>query len=302
MTEKKSTTNKGLQQQTSKGIAAIHPEKTKVVIVGGKGKMGRFFSQLFRQSSYNLAILEIGDWDRSADILLEASLVLVCVPIDQTSQVIQKLSALPGNCILADLTSIKSEPLEQMLKVHPGPVVGLHPMFGPDVTSLVKQVIIVCDGRKARAYQWLLEQFQLWGCNLHKVGVDDHDQAMSLIQALRHFNTFVAGLQLMNENADLERLLDFSSPVYRLELAMIGRLFAQSPDLYCEIIFNSQQSVELIERYLTLYQKAFETLKQGDKDTFKNTFKDVSKWFSPHAEVLFKESSALLAKANEEPS
>jgi chorismate mutase/prephenate dehydrogenase len=50
---------------------------------------------------------------------------------------------------------------------------------------------------------------------------------MAFIQALRHFATFAYGLHLAEENVRLEQLLALSSPIYRLELAMVGRLFAR---------------------------------------------------------------------------
>lgn len=60
---------------------------------------------------------------------------------------------------------------------------------------------------------------------------------MAFIQALRHFATFAYGLHLAEENVRLEQLLALSSPIYRLELAMVGRLFAQirscTPILLC---------------------------------------------------------------------
>ena len=49
--------------------------------------------------------------------------------------------------LLADLTSVKRAPLAKMLEVHKGAVVGLHPMFGPDIASMAKQVVVRCDGR-----------------------------------------------------------------------------------------------------------------------------------------------------------
>lgn len=70
---------------------------------------------------------------------------------------------MPDDCILCDLTSIKAEPLAAMLEAHCGPVVGLHPMFGPDIPSMAKQVIICSDGRMPETYQWLLKQFEIWG-------------------------------------------------------------------------------------------------------------------------------------------
>ena len=62
------------------------------------------------------------------------------MPINQTQQVIQSLDYLPKECILADVTSIKAQPLQAMLEVHDGPVVGLHPMFGPDAPGVVKRL------------------------------------------------------------------------------------------------------------------------------------------------------------------
>ncbi len=56
-----------------------------------------------------------------------------------------------------------------MLSVHNGAVVGLHPMFGSDVNSIAKQVIIYCEGRNPQAYQWLLEQLSVWGLNYIKL-------------------------------------------------------------------------------------------------------------------------------------
>ncbi len=49
--------------------------------------------------------------------------------------------------LLADLTSVKTAPMAKMMEIHQGAVVGLHPMFGPDIASMAKQVIAVCEGR-----------------------------------------------------------------------------------------------------------------------------------------------------------
>lgn len=64
------------------------------------------------------------------------------------------------------------------------------------------------------------------GARLHRISAVEHDQNMAFIRALRHFATFAYGLHLAEENVQLEQLLALSSPIYRLELAMVGRLFA----------------------------------------------------------------------------
>ncbi|STV04141.1 Chorismate mutase I [Klebsiella pneumoniae subsp. ozaenae] len=76
---------------------------------------------------------------------------------------------------------MKAEPLQAMLAAHQGPVLGLHPMFGPDSGSLAKQVVVYCDGRQPEAYQWFLEQIQVWGARLHRISAVEHDQNHGLI-------------------------------------------------------------------------------------------------------------------------
>ncbi len=128
--------------QEASHYQCVNPQCRKIVIIGGAGQLGAVFVNLFRRSHYQVEVLEQDDWPHSAEILADASLVIVAVPIRLTSQVIHLLDKLPADCILADITSIKDAPLYEMMKVHQGPVVGLHPMFGPDVTGLIKQTII----------------------------------------------------------------------------------------------------------------------------------------------------------------
>ena len=186
-----------------------------------------------------------------------------------------------------------------MLASHSGPVVGLHPMFGPDVGSLAKQVVVVCHGRGREQYEWLLEQIGIWGARLVEADAQQHDKAMQLVQAMRHFSSFVYGLNLYREAADIDNLLQFSSPIYRLELAMVGRLFAQSPELYADIIFAQQESLTAIGDYLDNYAQALELLKRGDRQGFIREFEEVAAWFGDFAPQFQRESRAMLQSVND---
>ena len=179
--------------ENDSGFKCVKPDLRRIVVVGGKGQLGRLFVQMFCLSGYQVEILEKDDWARADTLLADASVVLVAVPIDISCQIIDQLNHLPADCLLVDITSIKQKPLQHMLAAHAGPVLGLHPMFGPDVASLAKQVIVCCDGRGADQYQWLLEQMQIWGARLQSVTAKEHDDAMSFIQALRHFTTYAYG-------------------------------------------------------------------------------------------------------------
>lgn len=278
-------------------FVCCRPEGGKVVVVGGAGALGQRFVSLFQRSGYQVLVLEQSDWPDASTLCADAALVLIAVPITLTEQVISQLPALPDNCVLADITSIKQQPLNAMLAKHPGPVVGLHPMFGPDITNLVKQVVVVCDGRAERQYQWLLQQLRVWGAELANQTASEHDKAMQLIQAMRHFSSLVYGSHLAEEQADLAQLLQLSSPIYRLELAMVGRLFAQNAELYADIMLSSADVTALLERYQQRFSELLQLLKNQDKAGLMAQFAIGQQFFGELAGQFLQESKQLLQKA-----
>ncbi|NOH81242.1 bifunctional chorismate mutase/prephenate dehydrogenase [Vibrio sp. RE86] len=293
------TMRESYASEKDSGFKCLNPELRSVVIVGGNGQLGGLFGRMFKLSGYDVKVLGSKDWDSADEILADAGMVVVTVPIHLTEGVIEKLSNLPSDCILCDLTSIKSKPLQAMMKVHQGPVVGLHPMFGPDVPSLAKQVIVYCDGRGEEQYQWLLKQFSIWGASLCQIDAGEHDHGMTLIQALRHFTSFAYGLHLSRENPNIDKLLQLSSPIYRLELAMVGRLFGQDPNLYGDIILSSQENIDMIKRFHRCFGEALDILDGKDKQAFVDSFDKVSDWFGDYSKQFLDESQNLLKQAND---
>ncbi|WP_094751567.1 bifunctional chorismate mutase/prephenate dehydrogenase [Psychromonas sp. CD1] len=279
------------------GFKTINPQMKRIVIIGGNGLLGKRFVEMFELSGYQVDILGRSNWDQAEQICSEAGLVIVGSPIDVTVEVIKKLTYLPSDCILADITSVKCAPLQAMLDVHSGPVVGLHPMFGPDIASFAKQVIVYCDGRGAEKYAWLIEQMKIWGAQLYSVSAKTHDESMTLIQALRHFTSFVYGVHLQEMNADLAQLLDLSSPIYRLELAMVGRLFAQEPALYADIILSQKSNLAMIKRYHQHFSVAIELLETKNRNAFISRFESVTNWMGDYSSLFMDESRAVLEQA-----
>nr|WP_136252075.1 bifunctional chorismate mutase/prephenate dehydrogenase [Ningiella ruwaisensis] len=279
--------------------ACINPKVSKIVVIGGDGALGKVFVSLFKNSGYPVTVLEKEDWPKADTILQDADLVIVSVPINSTIEVIRALPKLNKDCILADVTSIKSQPLEAMLDVHEGPVLGLHPMFGPDAPGMIKQVVVVCEGRFPASYSWVLEQMQLWGAYLYHSSSEEHDHAMAYIQVMRHFSTFVYGQHLEQENPSLNELIAFSSPIYRLELAMVGRLFAQSPELYADIIFSNKDSILLLKRFSQRFEQAIKLLENGDKAGFVQQFDQAAAWFGDYAQICLSDSKKMLLKADD---
>ncbi|MDP8170859.1 bifunctional chorismate mutase/prephenate dehydrogenase [Pasteurella skyensis] len=282
------------------GFKTVNPHIKKIVIVGGKGKLGGLFARYFGYSGYQVETLDKEDWSNAQNILNKANVIIVSVPIQDTLTAIEALQPyLTDDMILADLTSVKAKPLAKMLEVHKGAVVGLHPMFGSDISSFAKQVVACCDGRMKESYQWLLEQIQIWGAKIETINATEHDNTMTYIQALRHFSTFMAGLHLSKQPVNLSQLLNLSSPIYRLELAMIGRLFAQDAELYADIIADKPENLAVIKSLESSFKESIAYFEKGNKQGFIQAFEAVHQWFGDYSEQFLKESSNLLQQAND---
>ncbi len=270
------------------------PIHKNVVIIGGEGQLAKLFSRQFSRLGMRVFSLDKNDWATAEQLFAQADIIIVAVPINQTISVINQLHNLPENCILADLTSIKTTPLEAMLKIHQGPVLGLHPMFGTDIDNFQHQTIVVCDGRDPDKYLWFTQSLKKLGAELYHISAVEHDDSMTLIQALRHFSSFAYGVHLQQEEAEIARLIKLSSPIYRLELAMVGRLFAQQPELYADIIFSSKNNVSMIKRYHQRLGDLIKLLEENDKASFIKKFTEVGEWFGEYAESFLNESRTLL--------
>ena len=124
----------------------------------------------------------------------------------------------------------------------------------------------------------------------------EHDEVMDVIQALRHFAAFTFGKFLFERRVALDRALDFSSPIYRLELGMVGRLFAQDPALYSEIILATPGRRQLLRDYLASLQDSLALLETGDKAAFEALFRDIAAWFDPFSGQALRETTYLIDK------
>lgn len=285
--------------ENEKGFQPLSPNLRPIVIVGGQGKMGQFFMKMLTLSGYTVRILDQNDWIHAESILLNVGVVFISVPIHLVKTVANKLPRLSHDCIVVDLSSIKNDSLKAILDVHSGPVLGLHPMFSPDSGNMIKQIVICCEARYPESYQWLLRQIKLWGAKIYRCNSIEHDRYMGFIQGLCHLITFTVGYHLLKENINLKKIISFSSPIFRLELVKLGRLFNQNPHLYADIIMESKNNIVLIKRYYKRLGKILILLEQNNKQEFIKQFNKIKHWLGIYSDVLFEDSHKILQYIND---
>lgn len=270
-------------------------EPKHVLYVGGEGGMGKLYRGFTERSGHYAYSIDKGNWYQLDALTGKLDLVVITVPINVTESVIERIAPkLSSKTVLADFTSTKGSVLNKMLEVHTGPVVGLHPMHGPDVPNLTKQLMVVCRGRDADKAQWYLNQCELWGMQLLEASPDKHDHVMDLVQGLRHFVALLHGSFMKKNDLRPEDMLKYSSPIYRAELMMTGRIFAQNAELYADIVFSSAERRALLMEFFEHHQRLAEFVKQDDKAGFIREFEAVTDFFGSFATQALQESGYLI--------
>lgn len=275
-------TNNNITTNGFKGVKSVNKQLTptvnkdisyRVTIVGGKGRMGQFFARQLTIAGHQVQILGRKDWQEAEQLLAQTDFVLISVPIEQTLEIIQQACKyITPTTAIADLTSIKTEPVAKMLEFHRGAVMGLHPMFGPTHDSFARQKIVVCSGRDDEAFQWLLDLMKSQGGELIFCQPQEHDRAMAIVQAVRHFAQFGFGILLTSDPVDLEDSLSMASPNYRLEYEAVKRFFQQNPSMYVDIMLATQTSRQTIASLAKTYQYLADLVAKGDRDGLIKTF------------------------------
>ena len=139
-----------------------------VGIIGGTHGLGNWFKIFFEKNKYNVLVSGRKTKLTNAELAKKSDIVIISVPINATCKAIKNiLPHLKDDSLLMDFTSLKKEPIEEMKKAKKTVgVIGLHPMFGPLVTSIKDQCIAVCPVRKNKLWSSIKNLFEKNMANL----------------------------------------------------------------------------------------------------------------------------------------
>ena len=70
---------------------------------------------------------------------------------------------------------------------------------------------------------------------------------MAVVQGLTHYVTLCMADSIRRLGMDIADTRKFTSPVYQIELSLVGRLLSQDPDLYADILQMNPYVPEVLE-------------------------------------------------------
>jgi len=272
-------------------------EHFSIGILGGTQGMGAFLARVFRDGGFTVEAMGLGEGPSAIEVASRNDLVIVAVPIDITVDVVKAVAPFvrKGACLM-DITSIKRPPLEAMLEAAPDgvDVVATHPMFGPHGIDFDRQKVVLCKGRGDASFARVKKLFESFGAETIEATAEEHDAQMALIQVLVHEKTMVLGSVLARLGADLGRSLQFASPIYRTELAMIGRMFSQRAELYADILTVNPEAPRLSHVFEQEAAHFARAVAMKDRDTVMKRFREVAEYMKDFATWAKKQSDAIL--------
>lgn len=261
-------------------------KKYVIGIIGGTGGMGSLFKRFFEKEGHRVLIAS-----RSTELTIEqcaiqSDIVIISVPINTTIEVIKAVGPyVKKDALLMDFTSLKSGETEAMCKYSKSEVIGCHPVFGPSVTTLEKQVIVLTPARGERWMDFLVSTFESAGAFVRISTPHEHDRIMAIVQGLMHFSSITLVKTLMKTGEKPEEFNDFSSPVYRIRTDFANRILNQNPELYADIELNNPETVRVIEQYIESNLELLTIVRRKDREGFIREFMNASEYLGDYKKV-----------------
>lgn len=244
-----------IQEETLPGL---RPDASRrITIVGGAGKMGRWLAEYFAGQGHDVSIHDpAGDVPGFAsepsleDAARNAEIVVLATPLGSGRAVLQKVLALEPKGIVADIFSLKSHVMDLLRNAasQGQPVTSLHPLYGPDVSTLSGRTLAICDCGHAGATEEATALFQDTALTITLIPVERHDEIMQYVLGLSHLVSILFFTTLVESGVPFAALEPMASTTFHKQTRAAASVASESPQLYYEIQKLNRHSAELFEK------------------------------------------------------
>ena len=214
------------------------------ILILGAGKMGSFFTDVL-SFDHECAVYEV-DAKRMRFLYntqrfttmeeieeFKPELVINAVTLKYTLSVFdQVIPHLPSDCIISDISSVKTDFLAYYQKTGMR-YVSTHPMFGPTFANLgalsTENAIVISEGDYMGRI-FFLDLYRRLGLNVHEYTFEEHDEAMAYSLSVPFVSTFVFSAVMKHQDAP--------GTTFKRHLGIARGVLSEDDTLLREILFN----------------------------------------------------------------
>jgi prephenate dehydrogenase len=270
-------------------------KKIIIGIIGGTGSMGRWFERFFSEGGHKVLIAGRKTKLTYQDLAGRCQVVVLSVPKPAALKIAAEVGPLlDKDQLLMDFCSLKEEILTGMLKSTSAQVCGTHPLFGPLTTCLEKQNVIICEGRGTQWLNWLENELKSKGAVVTRMDPVVHDKQMAVVQGLNHLLTICLARTLQKMEMNPQDALNYTTPVFRIKLDIIGRLFGQDLSLYRNLIKQNPHVPQAVDTFLAAMEECRAHFASDSPHSDNRLMKEIHDFLNAFCSSALEESNALI--------
>jgi len=255
----------------------------RIAIIGGSGKMGRWFAKFLLNDGKEVVISgrnekklletrrQLGvEVASNVEAVKSADAVLLSVPIESFKEVIEQISPhVQPKQIVIDISSVKVLPVEIMHKhLKTRLTLGVHPLFGPGAGSIANQNFLLTptNDEEGALAQKVREYLETRGARVSLMTPNEHDEKMTIILGLSHFIAIVSADTLLSSG--LRETETIGGITYRVLLTLVESVISEDPELYASLQMNLPNITEMEGLFQKKARVWADLVKNKDREKF----------------------------------
>ncbi|MFC1899701.1 prephenate dehydrogenase [Chloroflexota bacterium] len=257
----------------------------RVAIIGGSGKMGRWFADFLHKEGNEVIItgrnekklldakeqLGVEATTDNIEAVKKADVVLVSVLADSFDEILSRIAPYTRpEQVIADITSVKTLPVEKMHHyIKNGQVLGTHPVFGPGAKSVAGQnFVLTPTNEKENALAGKVKKFlEDRDSSVDVMTPREHDEMMTVILGLSHFIAIVSADTLLKFDK-LKQMEKVSGVTYKVLRTLVESVISEDPQLYASLQMSLPGMADIEETFLERAREWADLVKNKDKQEF----------------------------------
>jgi chorismate mutase/prephenate dehydrogenase len=253
----------------------------RVLVIGGSGNMGRWFTRYLTAQGFSVEIADpsgpppgsnvpwVADW---RDTPLDHEMIVVAASMPASATILQEMAKSPPPGIVFDVGSLKS-PLRSALHAlrdAGGKVTSIHPMFGPDTELLSGRHVIFIDLGVPAATAAVRALFEPTMATLVEMDLESHDRQIAYVLGLSHALNIAFFTALAESGEAARHLATLSSTTFDSQLNVARKVAAENPELYFEIQYLNDYGTESLAALLYAVERIRSVVRANDVEGFRS--------------------------------
>jgi len=276
----------------------------KIAVLGGAGRMGRWFVHYFISRGHMIIISDVKLDEARAfakatslelaknniEAAKKADLIMVSTPIQVTPKVIHEIIPhVRKGTVVAEISSFKAHLLKnlaEITRINMGILpLSIHPLFGPGTQKLEGKKIAVIPILNAEAEKKLVKEL-FPEASLIVVDAEEHDRAMALTLSLTHFINIAFVSILSKENLKLLKKLE--GPTFKLQRILAESIMTEDPSLQASIQLDNKYAYKYLNKFLSKAETIGKWISDKEEEKITKLCNDL--WSSVSKDVDFAKS------------